>query len=113
MVTSTLKNIRGIFKPFSPYTHGYFFCSLCKTWWPKEKIVFDRNGRPLCPVCRKPLRTKPRKKHEKQRVKLQPFFKPVCPICDGPLSQKFGSERLVCSRCGREFKLLEVRRNEG
>ncbi len=106
---TVLKKRNEIFKPFSPYTHGLLYCSICKTWWPREKAVFDKNGRPLCPVCRTPLRTKPRKKHEKRREDLQPYFKPVCPVCGGPLSQKMFSSRLVCLRCGREYQLEEVK----
>jgi ribosomal protein S27AE len=33
---------------------------------------------------------------------------PRCPKCMGPLVQKFFSHRLVCARCGAEFKVDEV-----
>ena len=36
-----------------------FYCSRCARWLLHEEAVFDRSGRPRCPRCGSPLRTKP------------------------------------------------------
>ncbi|MEM1674276.1 MAG: hypothetical protein QXN24_04895 [Candidatus Bathyarchaeia archaeon] len=36
------------------------------------------------------------------------WLPPTCPYCNSPLSGKFGSERLLCLKCNREFELREV-----
>ncbi|MCD6562985.1 MAG: hypothetical protein J7K23_03585 [Thermoproteales archaeon] len=116
MLTGTIiKNREEVFKPgrllhiFSPYSNGYYFCSLCHRWWPKEKVVFDKNGRPVCPVCRKQLRTRPRKKYKQTSKKPRlPKYWPRCPNCGATLSQKLFSDRLVCLKCGVEYELVEV-----
>ena len=42
----------------SPYRIAYY-CSRCGRWLPRERAVLDRAGRPRCPRCGSPLRTKP------------------------------------------------------
>jgi hypothetical protein len=45
----------------SPYRSAYY-CRNCAKWVPKEEALAGPGGRPLCPRCLRPLRTKARKR---------------------------------------------------
>ena len=45
----------------SPYRHAYY-CPRCERWVPHEEALAGPGGRPLCPRCHRPLRTKARKR---------------------------------------------------
>jgi len=46
----------------SPYLNGMAYCAVCGKWHRLADAPRARNGAPLCPHCREPLRTKPLKK---------------------------------------------------
>lgn len=45
----------------SPYRHAYY-CRRCERWVAHEEALAGPGGRPLCPRCLRPLRTKARKR---------------------------------------------------
>jgi len=44
---------------FSPYASGFGYCARCGRWIPLSEAPKGRDGRPICPYCRSPLRLKP------------------------------------------------------
>jgi len=52
--------------PFSPYLAGFGYCPRCYRWFPRSKAPRAKNGHPMCPYCRSPLRTKPRNNNRRQ-----------------------------------------------
>jgi len=60
--TVILNEEKMVNKPYrSPYVR-YFYCTHCGLWIPKDKVNYDKNGNPICPICHQRLRTGPKKR---------------------------------------------------
>ncbi|MEM3145556.1 MAG: hypothetical protein QW332_06180 [Thermoproteota archaeon] len=52
---------------YSKYKNN-FRCTFCGIWIPKEEAEYNKSGTPLCPECGRIMRTKSRKKRNKNMV---------------------------------------------
>jgi len=51
------------------FYYWYFWCKRCGRWIPRETAVSDVNGNPVCPICKKRLRTKPSCSYRNRKAK--------------------------------------------